>query len=441
MLIFATRGVRWYGRPVKVTRRQLLGTAAAVGGAVALRGSSVLDTPEGAQAAVTLPNPGSSGIDHVVVVMMENRSFDHFMGWLPGANGKQAGLSYVDRYGVTRSTYHLTQYASCGHHDPDHSQEGGLIQLNGGKVDGWLRAGEDDLLPIGYYQQPDLAYLGQAAPAWTMCDAYFSAVMAETYPNRFYMHAAQTDRIHNSTATSSLPTIWDRLAAAGRTGRYYFSDIPFVALWGTKYLPISKPFADFLVDAAAGMLPEVSFIDPRFVDESSGSSSDDHPHADIRAGEQFLNQVYSAVTSSPNWARTLLIVNFDEWGGFYDHVAPGTAPDVSPNTALRGFRVPALVISPRARRGYVAHGTYDHTSILRTIEWRWGLPALTPRDSSARNIAEALDFSTPANLTAPQFVVPPFVANACAPATVTGPEQSEWSELKQKANADGWNLP
>jgi len=203
-----------------------------------------------------------------------------------------------------------------------------------------------------------------------MCDAYFSAVMAETYPNRFYMHAAQTDRIHNSTATSSLPTIWDRLAAAGRTGRYYFSDIPFVALWGTKYLPISKPFADLLVDAAAGTLPEVSFVDPRFEDESSGSSSDDHPHADIRAGEQFLNQVYGAVTSSPNWARTLLIVDFDEWGEFYDHVPPGTAPDVSPNTALRGFRVPALVISPRARRGYVAHGTYDHTSILRTIEWR-----------------------------------------------------------------------
>ncbi|WP_374970484.1 alkaline phosphatase family protein [Terrabacter sp. BE26] len=424
-----------------MTRRHFLGSAAAAGGALALSGGSPVLGLQEADAAVALPPPGASGIDHVVVVMMENRSFDHFMGWLPGANGKQAGLSYVDRYGIARPTHHLTGFASCGHNDPDHSQEGGLIQLNGGRADGWLRAGEDDRLPIGYYQQADLPFLGRAAPAWTMCDGYFSAVMAETYPNRFYLHAGQTDRIHNSTATSSLPTIWDRLAAAGRTGRYYFSDVPFVALWGTRYLPISKPFATFLTDAAAGTLPDVSFIDPRFEDESSGSSSDDHPHADIRAGEQFLGEVYQAVTSSPNWSRTLLVVTFDEWGGFYDHVAPGTAPDVSASTSLRGFRVPALIVSPRARRGFVAHNTYDHTSILKAIEWRWGLAPLTPRDSNARNIAEVLDFATAPNLTAPHFTVPPFTATACAPDVVTGPEQSEWSQLKTKAIADGWNLP
>jgi phospholipase C len=225
-------------------------------------------------------------------------------------------------------------------------------------------------------------------------------------PNRFYLHAAQTDRVHNSTATSSLPTIWDRLAATSLTGRYYYSDVPFVALWGTRYLPIARPFAAFVSDAAAGQLPSVSFVDPRFEDESSGTSSDDHPHADIRAGEQFLNQVYQAVTTSPNWPRTLLIVTFDEWGGFFDHVAPATAPDVNPDTALRGFRVPALVVSPRARRGYVAHDTYDHTSILKVIEWRWSLPALTPRDAAARNIAEVLDFSTPPDPSAPTFVIP-----------------------------------
>ncbi|GAA1236130.1 phospholipase C [Oryzihumus leptocrescens] len=412
-----------------------------VGGAAALTGGSFLTRAQTASAATTLPAPGSSGIDHIVVVMMENRSFDHFMGWLPGADGKQAGLSFTDRYGATHSTYHLTQPASCGHQDPDHSYEGGRIQLDGGACDGWLRAGEDDLLPIGYYQQADLGFLGKAAPAWTMCDRYFSAVLAETYPNRFYMHAAQTDRIHNSTATATMPTIWDRLSAAGLSGKYYYSDVPFLALWGSKYLPIAHPFATFLSDAAAGTLPAVSFIDPRFEDEASGSSSDDHPHADIRAGEQFLNQVYAAVTSSPNWSRTLLVVNFDEWGGFYDHVAPATAPDVSSTTALRGFRVPALVVSPRARRGYVAHNTYDHTSVLKAIEWRWGLPALTPRDSAARNIAEVLDFSSAPNLSAPTFVIPPFTATACSPAPASGPEQSEWGDLKTKAAAEGWPLP
>ncbi len=423
-----------------LNRRQFLTLAAAAGGAAALSrsGAAVAET---GQTLAALPSPGSSGIDHVIVVMMENRSFDHFLGWLPAADGRQAGLSYVDRYGASHSTYHLSSYASCGHQDPDHSYEGGRIQLNGGKVDGWLRAGEDDLLPLGFYRQSDLAFLGQASPRWTVCDRYFSAVMAETYPNRFYLHAARTDRLHNSTATSSLPTIWDRLADASRTGRYYYSDLPFVALWGTKYLPIARPFASFLTDAAAGQLPDVSFIDPRFEDESSGSSGDDHPHADIRSGEQFLNEVYAAVTTSPNWARTLLVVTYDEWGGFYDHVAPSKAADSSPETALRGFRVPTLVISPRARRGYVAHNTYDHTSVLKAIEWRFGLPSLSPRDANARNLAEVLDFGSPPVLAAPQYVVPPFVAAACAPATASGPEQSEWSALRAKALADGWSLP
>ena len=103
--------------------------------------------------------------------------------------------------------------------------------------------------------------------------------MAETYPNRFYQHAAQTDRLHNSTAAASMPTIWDRLDAARLTGRYYFSDAPFTALWGTKYLDISRPFPTFLADCAAGNLPEVAFVDPRFLDEGSGTSGDDHPHA------------------------------------------------------------------------------------------------------------------------------------------------------------------
>ena len=146
------------------------------------------------------------------------------------------------------------------------------------------------------------------------------------------------------------------------------------------------------------------------------------------------------MTTSPTWSRTLLVVTFDEWGGFFDHVAPGTAPDVSAATALRGFRVPALVVAPRARRGYVAHDIYDHTSVLKAIEWRWGLSALTPRDSAARNIAEVLDFTNSPNLSAPSFEVPAFTAAACSPAPASGPEQSEWAALKTKAVADGWSL-
>ncbi|HEU5270671.1 MAG TPA: alkaline phosphatase family protein [Jatrophihabitans sp.] len=437
---------------MQISRRTLLKAGGALGvaglaGGIGLTrtatagGIGLARTASAGTGPAALPAPAASGIEHVVVVMMENRSFDHFLGWLPGADGKQDGLTFTDRYGLPHRTHHLTEYASCNYHDPDHSYEGGRIELNDGRCDGWLKAGENDALAIGYYTRSDLAFLGQAAGSWTVCDRYFSAVLAETYPNRLYQHAAQTDRLHNSTATCSLPTIWDRLAAAGLTGRYYFSDIPFTALWGTKYLPISRPFATFLTDAAAGQLPQVSFVDPRFEDESSGSSGDDHPKADIRAGEQFLNQVYAAVTGSPNWPNTVLVINFDEWGGFFDHVAPESAPDVSSDTALRGFRVPALVISPLARRGYVAHDVYDHTSVLKLIEWRWGLPALTPRDASAGNLAEVLDFDSPPDPAAPGYSVPPFLATACPPDQLAGAEDAEWPALKQKAIADGWSLP
>jgi phospholipase C len=263
--------------------------------------------------------------------------------------------------------------------------------------------------------------------------------MAETYPNRFYQHAGRTDRLHNSSSTSLLPTIWDRLAAAGRTGRYYFSDVPFTALWGTKYASISKPVPQFLSDCAAGSLPDVSFVDPRFVDESSGTSGDDHPHGDVRSGEQFLATIYNAVVSSPAWSRTMLVINYDEWGGFFDHVAPQTAPDDDPTTALRGFRVPALVISPRSRRGAVAHGVYDHTSVLKAIEWRWGLTPLTRRDAAARNIAEVLDFGGAPRSAPRKYTVRP--APPGRPCQVAAAESSEeWGPLKQKALADGWQL-
>jgi phospholipase C len=180
-------------------------------------------------------------------------------------------------------------------------------------------------------------------------------------------------------------------------------------------------------------------VDPRFVDEGSGTSGDDHPHGDVRSGEEFLATIYNAVVSSPAWSRTLLVINYDEWGGFFDHVAPGTAPDADPTTALRGFRVPAVVISPRSRRGAVAHGVYDHTSVLKAIEWRWDLAPLTRRDAAARNIAEVLDFGSPPRPAPGRYTVRP--APNGLPCQVAATESSEeWGPLKQKALADGWTL-
>jgi len=420
--------------PPDLSRRQVLTGAAGVAGALAL-GAQV-----DATAATRLPTPGTSGIDHIVVLMMENRSFDHYLGWLPGADGRQAGLSYVDRDGVTRATHHLTDYQGCAHPDPDHSWEGGRVQYNGGRCDGWLRSGENDEFAIGYYGRQDLGFYGHAAPYWTTFDRYFSATLAETYPNRFYQHSAQTDRIHNSTDVATMPTIWDRLAGKGVPHAYYYVDVPFLALYGTKYLDIARTWAQFKLDAAAGTLPAVSFLDPKFTDEGTGSSADDHPHADIRAGQSFLNDVYEAVTGGPGWARTALVVNYDEWGGFFDHVPPTTAPDATPEagTGMRGFRTPALMVSPRARRGHVAHGVYDHTSVLKMIEWRWGLDPLTPRDAAARNLAEVLDFASAPDLSAPRWDVPPAVSVPCGPEGTA--DYSDWRALKTLAETHGWRV-
>ena len=344
--------------------------------------------------------------------MMENRSFDHLLGWMPNAEARQSGLVYRDRNNIEFPTQPLApDYQGCGFSDPDHSYEGGRIEYNGGRCDGWLRAGANDRYAIGYYTQADLPFLGAAANAWTTCDHYFTSIMAGTFPNRVYQHAAQTDRLDNSLLpVSTLPTIWDRLADHSLTARYYFSDFPFLALWGAKYLNISRPSAQFFADCAAGTLPHVSFIEPRFFGEAQGISNDYHPHSDIRKGEAFLNAVYEAVISSPNWPNTVLIVNFDEWGGFFDHVVPPRAPIPPADAALgsdglMGFRVPALIISPWSPRGAVAKDVYDHTSVLKLIEWRWNLRPLTNRDAGANNIAEALDFDAP-NLSAPRFNVP-----------------------------------
>jgi phospholipase C len=386
----------------------------------------------------TLPPPDAAGFEHVVVVMMENRSFDHFFGWLPGSNGKQAGLTYRDSAGVSHPTHSLPpDYQGCGFLDPGHSYTDGRVQYHNGACDGFLFAGSDsdpsnglpnranDIFAIGYYGQSDLPFLGAAGPAFTVLDNYFCGIMAETYPNRFYMHAAQTDRLVNNMTTSTLPTIWDRLQEKGLSARYYFNDLPFLALWGSKYVNISKPFSQFLADAAAGTLPNVAYVDPGFAGETTDDSNDDHPHADIRDGEAFLNQIYDAVRNSPNWPKTVLIINFDEWGGFFDHVPPPLAPIPTASAAAGdtdgrlGFRVPCLVISPYARRNFIGHEQFDHTSILKMIEWRFGLPPLTVRDQTANNLADVLNFAAP-QISAPAFTVPsgPF-GSPCPPAPVS----------------------
>lgn len=435
---------------MSINRRQFLRRAAVSAASLAAIPTVSCDDSE-------LMSPDGSGIEHIIVVMMENRSFDHMLGWLPGANGKLAGQSFMDSAGEAHPTYHLTTFSGRSHPDPDHTYAGGRSEVNNGKMDGWLRTGANDAFCIGYYDEADLPVLSALARNFTTLDNYFSSILAPTYPNRIFQHAGQTDRLSNTQKIPAMPTIWDSLAKAGVSHRYYFSNVPFLSLWGDKYNDISAFYSDFLSDAASGKLPAVSFLEPAFTLLDDGDGNDDHPHADVRAGDAFLSEVYNAVTNGPRWKNTVLVINRDEWGGFYDSVPPPRV--IAPNNvdadlvngkALLGNRVPALVVSPfsmgKTATPRIDSTLYDHTSVLKLIEWRFGLAPLGLRDASDEvgNLAMALDLKA-------EYVAPPSIPVVAPPqASPSGlfelgsridNESYDFYKLLRSDLTNNWRLP
>lgn len=479
------------------TRRNFLTGALGLAGAAVLGGPILGRDPARALSAgpATIPSltpltGNKTGIDHIVVVMMENRSFDHFLGWLPNANGigvaadgtivnaaRFESLRYPTPQGRKFPIYQQQALDGCAFGDQDHSYAGGRTQYQHGKMNGFLLDSSNNDYSTSYYLAAQRPFMSELALNFTTCDAYHCSILGPTYPNRYFMHAGMTQALDNSSTTSSLPTIWDQLnQSGGPSGKYYFGDVPFLALWGEKYLGISAQYEDFLVDAASGSLPNVAYIDPRFEDEGDGTSNDDHPVADIRAGDALLSEIYHALSTGPNWSRTALVVNYDEWGGFFDHVAPprvtpgipiGARPssdvdkDQVNGKVLLGFRVPCIVASPftvgNPEKPTVAHGLYDHTSVLKMIESNWGLHPLGQRDASRHpgdpgNLASVLRAGRPSAKVPNLPDLAPFVPSSCAvgnppiggtqlssrPAA-SSPEEDSWTELRAMATALGWS--
>ncbi len=411
-------------------RREFLQRTAMTAGLAGMAGALGPDTlvAEAArrQRRSYLPSPRNMPVDTIVVIMMENRSFDHYLGFLPKADGHQQGLVYADGAGQAHPTHRLTpDWQGCGHLDPDHSWDGGRVQLNGGACDGWLKPGSNnDDFALGYYAEGDLGFIQDAAKQSTAFDRFFCSIMASTFPNREYMHAAQSyGQTGNYIPAEEMgfpfeTTIWAALQRAGISHQYFYSDIPASALWGQEALGISSPVSVFYEQAAAGTLPHVSFVDPNFgaiVGEGAGTSGDEHPHGDVRVGQAFMADVCHAFMESPQYKRGALFITYDEWGGFFDHVRPRRVPDplnnadINKDYGLMGFRIPVVGLSPYLRRGHVDHSVYGFESILKMIEYRFGLKPLTRRDAYARNIARAFDWRgkprTPPELPTPADVV------------------------------------
>jgi phospholipase C len=432
------------------------------GSCLAAAGSRYSRASSQTLASSSLPSPGESGIDHIVIVTMENRSFDHFLGWLPNANGVRGGLSYPDASGARHPVYALApDYTGCGHPDPDHSYTGSRICYANEAMNGFLLDSSNDAYCIGQYNASDIPFYAALAENYTACDNWHAAILGPTFPNRMFIWAAQTDRLTDSVAFSSLHTIFDALGKARVSHRYYFNNLPYLAFWGFKYIFSTSLFSHFLSDAAAGNLPAVSFVDPNYTVLDDGTGNDDHPHADIRNGDAFLSKIYQALATGPKWANTVLIVMFDEWGGFFEHVAPprvvapanGPDDDLQGGAALLGFRVPTVIASPftkgSAGQNLVDHNLYDHTAALKLIEWRFGLPPLTARDASPaiNNPAASFNFNSPdaslppLPMPEPVFAWPcfgggifsaetsPAAGSPSAPRTQPGARANEWTAL------------
>jgi phospholipase C len=430
-------------------QRTAMGAGLAAGLAATLSADTILGEAA-AKPQSPIPAPANLPIDTFVVLMMENRSFDHYLGWLPGADGRQAGLTYSDAQGRSHSTHRLnSDYQGCAHPDPDHSWDGGRAQLDEGRMDGFLRSGDNDSFSIGYYEEEDLPFIPAVARAFTAFDRFFCSLLASTYPNREYMHAAQSyGKMDNSIPVShpaggglelGFPdsTIFAALAAKGVSSRYFYTDVPVSALWGAPGVARSGQVQEYYERCASGTLPSLSFVDPAFNGEEEGTSGDEHPHGDVRFGQAFMADVVHAFLESPQFKRGALFIVYDEWGGFFDHVRPPRVPDVrsSANVAedfgQMGIRIPAVLVSPYARRGHVDHNIYGFESILKLIRYRYALAPLTTRDTYARNMVRSFDFASKPDYDVPDLPHPKHImAQACAPAAPSGePREHDLARL------------
>jgi len=418
----------------KITRRDFVTLASGSVAAIGLGSEAAAATGQGAESP-GLPDPADAPFDTVVVLMMENRSFDHVLGWLPGANGRQAGLTYVDTDGVAQETWALApDFQGCPYDDPDHSCAGIAIQYAEGRCDGFLKTAKPgDRFPIGYYGEDALPILSALAKGYTTFDAYFCSMMGPTWENRLFQLSGTTqlDQGWCDFPRESEPrpvvidtTIFDRVREAGLTAGYYYHDSPVTGLFASRrYDDISYPIETFWTDAREGKLANVVFVDPNYTDraEDMGTSNDYHPWGNLLVAEGFLAQVHETLKNSPQWERMIFVLNFDEHGGFYDHVQPPACEDDTvldaagplPDLKRLGFRVPAIAMGPFAPRKVENAGPYEHCSILKMIEWRWGLEPMTLRDRHAKNLAEALDFTARREaIELPPFDPPP--ARACS---------------------------
>lgn len=453
----------WRG-PI-VDRRGFLQASA---GALGIAAAAASLPPSWQRALAAAPTPGTlNDIEHVVILIQENRSFDHYLGTLAGVRG------FSDPHLLQLSTGHSVLYqpdalnpdgyelpfrianANAGGEciaDLSHAWDAQHNSWDAGAMDAWLPShraadGSNGILTMGYYNRTDLPYHYALADNFTVCDAYFCSVFGPTNPNRLVSMTGTIDpdgthggpAVDNGSATGSLTwtTYPEQLQNAGISWKVYqavdndtnnvlslfaqYQD-PTSPLYQRSQLYQPTAVEGFTQDVEAGMLPQVSWI-------LATTAECEHPPAPPTAGANFIDQILTVLFNNPSvWAKTALFLTYDENDGFFDHVVPPTPPPGTPGEWLTesplpssasniagpvglGFRVPMIVISPFSRGYFVCHDTFDHSSLLRFLETRFGpeVPNL-----SAWRRQTCGDLTSAFNFIAPDFSIPALATPAAS---------------------------
>lgn len=304
-------------------------------------------------------------IEHLILILRENHSYDNYFGTFPSGNGKTVSSRCQDETP-----------------DPPHTRRDAV------------RGVIKDARGNCYYSEEDIPNYFAYARKFVLCDNYFADVLGPSHPNYFMLMAAQTPTLDNvrgdSKGTYDLPTIADRLTEKGVSWKNYNGGIPLLIMYRSAVASGNiVPVGDFRRDSLNGRLPAMSWVTPSLRDS-------EHPPYSVKRGENWTVANVNAVMQGPQWRKCAILIVWDEWGGFWDHVTPPVVEKEQGmfSPALRyGYRIPCLIISPYAKRGYVSHTLYSHMSVLRTIERIFDIPPLNERDAQANDLLDCFDFT------------------------------------------------
>ena len=439
--------------PGSVTRRTLLRAVAGGAALITTRGlpawARPVARPAGLRGPGSVPFPGRPEgtpsmpqIEHIVVLMMENHSFDNLLGMVPH---QVPGRANVDGFRLKHGRPVNANPDSVGHlvraqhaaspcqltGEPSQSWNASHQAYDNGRNDGFVKASAP--VAMRYWDKRDVPFIYSLTEYFPLGDRHFSSVLGQTFPNRSYFFAATSQGTINDTISPTPPpggSIFDPLDAHNIDWAVYYQDYPSILVVTGITTPARalriRTFDRFSADVAAGRLPQFTFIDPNY-----STTSEENPQ-DIQLGERFIAQVVRTLIQARTWKHTVLFLTYDEHGGYYDHVPPppAIAPDSIPPALSTedvpaafdryGFRVPMIVISPWAKPRYISRVVHDHTSITAFVERKWNLPAMTFRDANAHPMLDYFDFRKPAFLTPPKLAKAPALGPGLAECHAAG---------------------